>query len=138
MCLTCASVPKAAALVVRGCSATPLRKTGRIALEHPVERALALEVLRFGQAIDDALVDYRPNLLASYVFGLASKLSTFYDACHVKNAEEPTRTSRLLLIDVIGPRNPIDLIADEAGTIGYEILTSLGARYHRVYRGRGR
>jgi alanine racemase len=42
------------------------------------------------------------------------------------------------MVDVIGPRNPIDLIAAEAGTIGYEILTSLGARYHRVYRGGGR
>ncbi len=42
------------------------------------------------------------------------------------------------MIDVIGPRNPVDQIATEAGTIGYEILTSLGARYHRVYRGGGR
>jgi len=42
------------------------------------------------------------------------------------------------MIDVIGPFNPIDMIAAEAGTIGYEILTSLGARYHRVYRGGGR
>ena len=41
------------------------------------------------------------------------------------------------MVDVIGPRNPIDLIAAEAGTIGYEILTSLGARYHRVYQGGG-
>jgi alanine racemase len=41
------------------------------------------------------------------------------------------------MIDVIGPFNPIDMIAAEAGTIGYEILTSLGARYYRVYRGGG-
>jgi alanine racemase len=41
------------------------------------------------------------------------------------------------MIDVIGPFNPIDRIAAEAGTIGYEILTSLGARYYRVYRGGG-
>ncbi len=37
------------------------------------------------------------------------------------------------LVDVIGPHNPIDTIAKEGGTIGYEILTSLGHRYHRVY-----
>jgi alanine racemase len=42
------------------------------------------------------------------------------------------------MIDVIGPFNPIDMIAAEAGTIGYEILTGLGARYYRVYRGGGR
>jgi alanine racemase len=37
--------------------------------------------------------------------------------------------------ELIGPGNDIDAVAAEAGTIGYEILTALGARYHRVYRG---
>ncbi len=36
-------------------------------------------------------------------------------------------------IDLIGPHNPVDSVAAEAGTIGYEILTSLGRRYHRRY-----
>ncbi len=36
-------------------------------------------------------------------------------------------------VDLIGPHNPVDTIAAEAGTIGYEILTSLGRRYHRRY-----
>ncbi|MBV8526426.1 MAG: alanine racemase [Acetobacteraceae bacterium] len=38
-------------------------------------------------------------------------------------------------VDLIGPRNPIDAVARAAGTIGYEILTSLGRRYHRRYLG---
>jgi len=42
------------------------------------------------------------------------------------------------LVDLIGPNNPVDQIADEAGTISYEILTSLGNRYHRVYVGGSR
>lgn len=37
------------------------------------------------------------------------------------------------LIDLIGPHTPVDDLADRAGTIGYEILTSLGGRYHRQY-----
>ena len=36
-------------------------------------------------------------------------------------------------IDLIGPHNPVDTVAAEAGTIGYEILTSLGRRYRRRY-----
>lgn len=41
------------------------------------------------------------------------------------------------LVDVLGTeRTPDDLAAD-AGTIGYEILTSLGARYRRRYIGAG-
>ena len=39
------------------------------------------------------------------------------------------------LVDLIGPHNTIDDVAEKAGTIGYEVLTSLGARYHRVYVG---
>lgn len=38
-------------------------------------------------------------------------------------------------LDILGPRQGIDALAEAAGTIGYEILTSLGARYRRFYRG---
>ncbi|MCW9039716.1 MAG: alanine racemase [Rhodospirillales bacterium] len=38
-------------------------------------------------------------------------------------------------VDLIGPHNPVDVVAENAGTIGYEILTGLGARYHRDYVG---
>ncbi len=36
--------------------------------------------------------------------------------------------------EVIGPSQSADAIADAAGTIGYEILTSLGQRYARTYK----
>jgi len=38
-------------------------------------------------------------------------------------------------LEFIGPHNPIDQVAADAGTIAYEILTNLGPRYHRVYTG---
>lgn len=37
------------------------------------------------------------------------------------------------LVELIGPNRPVDTVAAEAGTIGYEVLTSLGSRYRRVY-----
>ncbi|MGJ8616940.1 MAG: alanine racemase [Sulfitobacter sp.] len=36
-------------------------------------------------------------------------------------------------LQLIGLHQSVDTVADFAGTIGYEILTSLGARYDRVY-----
>lgn len=39
------------------------------------------------------------------------------------------------VVDLIGPEHPVDALAEEAGTIGYEILTSLGGRYRRVHLG---
>jgi alanine racemase len=38
------------------------------------------------------------------------------------------------LVTLIGDDVTLDDVGNKAGTIGYEILTSLGRRYHRVYR----
>lgn len=40
-------------------------------------------------------------------------------------------------LEILGPLQTVDDLAEAAGTIGYEILTSLGARYHRRYPGSG-
>jgi alanine racemase len=36
-------------------------------------------------------------------------------------------------LELIGPHQPVDAVAGRAGTIGYEVLTSLGGRYARRY-----
>lgn len=41
-------------------------------------------------------------------------------------------------LDLLSPHQGIDALAEDAGTIGYEILTSLGARYRRRYLGASR
>jgi len=38
------------------------------------------------------------------------------------------------LATLIGDEITVDVLANAAGTIGYEVLTGLGKRYHRVYR----
>ncbi len=38
------------------------------------------------------------------------------------------------LVEVLGEHVTVDDLADQAGTIGYEILTSLGNRYRRIYK----
>ena len=47
----------------------------------------------------------------------------------------PERVTPGALVDLIGPHHSVDALAGEAGTIGYEILTSLGRRYRRRYVG---
>jgi alanine racemase len=39
------------------------------------------------------------------------------------------------LVTLLGDGIGVDDLADRAGTIGYDILTSLGRRYRRIYRG---
>ena len=62
---------------------------------------MALELLRFGDALSLAMTDYRPNQLTAYLFDLANCFSTFYEKCPVLKAETPElRDSRLLLCDL--------------------------------------
>jgi arginyl-tRNA synthetase len=79
-----------------------LRNCGAaITIDEPAERALALELLRFGDALSIAMTDYRPNQLTTYLFDLANCFSTFFEKCHVLRAETPElRNSRLLLCDL--------------------------------------
>jgi alanine racemase len=51
------------------------------------------------------------------------------------SAVDEARVHPGAFIDLIGPNHSVDDLAAEAGTIGYEILTRLGRRYHRVYTG---
>jgi arginyl-tRNA synthetase len=74
-----------------------------IALDHPMERALALALLRFGEALDEVLVDYRPNQLTTYLYELATQFSRFYQQCKVLEGEsDAVRQSRLVLCDLTG------------------------------------
>jgi arginyl-tRNA synthetase len=79
-----------------------LRATGaKIDLSHPVERALAIGILQFAEAIELAASEYGPNHLTAYLFELANRYSTFFEECPVlKAASDESRTSRLLLCDL--------------------------------------
>ncbi len=80
-----------------------LRDASNVPLETPQERNLALSLTRLAEVLDEVLVDYRPNLLTSYLYeDLAQSFTAFYEACPVLKAEEPQRAGRLLLCDLTG------------------------------------
>lgn len=69
-----------------------------IAIDTPEERALAMQLLRFAEALDKVVEDYRPNHLTAYLFDLAQAYATFFQNCPVIKAEtEELKTSRLAL-----------------------------------------
>ena len=78
-----------------------LRSAGHsVLLTTPAERSLALQLHRFGEALNDVIVDYRPNVLTQYLFETANVFARFYDQCVVlKEPDESLRASRLLLCD---------------------------------------
>ncbi len=48
------------------------------------------------------LEDFRPNLLANYLYELANEFHGFYEACPVLKAADPVRSTRLTLCKVTG------------------------------------
>ncbi|MBD3885466.1 arginine--tRNA ligase [Phormidium tenue FACHB-886] len=71
-----------------------------IALQDETELALAKHILQLDEVLSTVEADLFPNRLCEYLFELSKKFNQFYDRCPVLNAEEPLRTSRLILCDL--------------------------------------
>ncbi len=69
-------------------------------LSEPTELDLGKHLARYGEAIESAAVDYRPNYLTAYLYELAQKFSAFYTNCPVLDAPAAKRPTRLLLCDL--------------------------------------
>ncbi|MDQ1037958.1 arginyl-tRNA synthetase [Streptomyces sp. V3I8] len=68
----------------------------------PAERALGLHLDQFGELLLDVAAGYEPHKLASYLYQLASHLTTFYDQCQVLSDANPKEVveNRLFLVDL--------------------------------------
>ncbi len=71
-----------------------------VSLTEPEELDLAKYLIRYGEAIQAAANDYRPNYLTSYLYEVAQKFSVFYTNCPVLDAGSDKRPTRLLLCDL--------------------------------------
>ncbi|MEV5904866.1 arginine--tRNA ligase [Streptomyces sp. NPDC052127] len=68
----------------------------------PAERALGLHLDQFGETVHEVAAAYEPHKLASYLYQLASHLTTFYDQCHVLSPDNSPEVveNRLFLVDL--------------------------------------
>lgn len=100
-----------------------LRKAGdarasaeAIAVATPEERALALALLGFGDAVSGVAESLQPHRLCTYLFDLATVTTSFLENCPVLKAEDDaTRASRLALCDVASK-----VLARGLGLLGIE------------------
>ena len=71
-----------------------------ISLGHPHERALAIELLGFSEAVNTVADSLQPHRLCTYLFTIATKFNVFYDSpdCPIlKSDDVAARRSRLAL-----------------------------------------
>lgn len=99
------------------------------------ERPMRLAVISAGYA--DGLPRSLSNRGAAYYDGvrlpIAGRVSM--DSIILDISALPEGTLKLgAMVELIGPHQTLEQIAADAGTISYEILTSLGRRYRRAYR----
>jgi arginyl-tRNA synthetase len=73
-----------------------------LTLTNPAETNLAKRLCQFAEIVPQVLNDFRPNILANYLFEVANGFHTFYEACPVLKSEEPARSSRLALCGLTG------------------------------------
>ena len=76
-----------------------VKLTDDIVITDPAERALAMKLAQIAEAVHDVLADFRPNLLASYLYELANAYHAFYEACPVLRSEGAMRNTRLVLCE---------------------------------------
>jgi len=75
----------------------------KLMITNDAERALLLSLVRFQDALEEVLVDYRPNLLCVYLFEMTQTFFSFYNRkdCHVDGAQKDVQLSRLVMCDLV-------------------------------------
>lgn len=71
-----------------------------VTLNKPAEIELAKQLLKTGDILESVVTEFLPNRICEHLFDLSQKFNQFYETCPVLSAEEPTRTSRLILCDM--------------------------------------
>jgi arginyl-tRNA synthetase len=74
-----------------------------IVFDHPLERALAIQLMRFEDTLHSSMVDYLPSVVTEYLYELAKLFASFFDQCPVLRADTPSQQStRRLLVSLTG------------------------------------
>lgn len=72
-------------------------------LREPAERALAIALLRFEEAIDGAIMNYAPNQMCDYLYETAKNYSAFNESCRVLGNTDPVVLhTRVALVHLTG------------------------------------
>lgn len=77
-----------------------LQKDAKVILQEDEELVLAKHLLNLSEILSNIEQDLLPNRFCEYLYELSKKFNKFYEECEVLKAEEPQRSSRLILCDI--------------------------------------
>ncbi len=87
--------------------------TNALLLDEPVEKALALQLMRFPATVLRAAEVCKPSVLADYLFSLSQTYSSFYQRSPVLKADTAVRDSRIRLCAMVA-----QVLAEGLGLLG--------------------
>jgi arginyl-tRNA synthetase len=87
-------------LAETGVTFDPGAAAADLQLTEPAELSLAKHLQDFDFVLHAVAAEHRPNYLCNFLYELAGEFTGFYEACPVLRAEEPVRSSRLLLCEL--------------------------------------
>ena len=73
------------------------------------------------------------GFIEGFAIPLVGRVSMDSLVFDVSGLPENVRVEEGTLVEILGPHQGVDELAQQAGTISYEIMTSFGGRYRRVY-----
>jgi arginyl-tRNA synthetase len=85
-------------------------------LQEEQELSMARLLPKFPEVIAQAVEEFKPNLIANYLYELASRFNTFYAALPVLQAEPEVRRARIKLVSAVAValKNGLKLLGIEA------------------------
>ncbi len=95
---------------------------GAILIESSQEKALAMQLLQFGQVLDQLAREACPHVLCNYLYDLASHFMSFYEHCPIlkEDVSEGTRDSRLGIA-----RLTANVLAKGLDLLGIEVMEQM-------------
>ena len=88
-----------------------------LTLTEPLEKQLALELLKFEDVLNSTAESSHPHYLAAYLYQVATLFSRFYEACPILKAEGDARNTRLQLAKLTA-----DVLKQGLALLGIETL----------------
>jgi len=71
----------------------------KVIFEEQIERDIAIQMLYFYQEVIRASESYKPNIIADFIYELAKKINSLYNASPVLTAEESLKRSKLFILN---------------------------------------
>ena len=85
--------------IFRKINETADQELDKLEITDNSERAIGIKLCQYAEIIPEVMNDYRPNLLATYLYELAQNFHSFYEQCPVLSTEGKTRNTRLALCE---------------------------------------